>query len=707
MLSRNNSMSQRTPRKSSSFLSLRREKEKSSASSANAPSAYNGPTSLAASCSPYFDMYPRPQHQTRSLKSRHNPRSTAIAISSSTDPSHDPVTTPNDKGVSYAFPSIESPEDLLSLSVRVPSGNGRYTRTRSRTGPSKKSKWEPSPVPQLRFSNSSSTQNTETPPHTPEDYTASSDSLDFPVLVAAPVSGVETMDALVDGMNGGDIVTVPSSTRSSSRHRFGGIPGHHPLYQPPLPIPPPGITLGGGKTRKVSKKDNLSADSSEDDNYPTVPTSTSRTRRRRGNPTTVRTASSSTITAPPSPKPDEPFSNFGHVRTGSKDSRRLHNRTVYNEAPSAFQNFEQRTSREIQRPHSSTSVENRKVIVPSISEIIRNHAPSAHAAITSRPLNKCSSSLYTPSSHGHATGQEDLESDPEPLARAEPGAEESDLVSRSSIDSVADEVQRTIRYQNNNRPQPRSLPPPTPTTAFKNRHSTLSDNASSIYSPRSDPGGTPSVYSFSATSSYFPSSPLDTTFMTMSKPLASQAVAQYLRSARLTTLLKLTRSPHASADNPLTVSLSDLGCVNGFPVVVFLGLGCVRHIMGLYDDMAQCMNLRLITIDRYLFIFHSFSRLVDSNVFLSHVVGVWDELNLGRNLPRVLSNGQQRWRKYWTSCTLKNVVSWPTQQVHRMPYRLQIEWLVVSEVISVSLLLGLGAVKIVYFFSLLMADFFY
>jgi len=85
----------------------------------------------------------------------------------------------------------------------------------------------------------------------------------------------------------------------------------------------------------------------------------------------------------------------------------------------------------------------------------------------------------------------------------------------------------------------------------------------------------------------------------MTKPTASQAVAQYLRSTRLTTLLKLTRSPHASADNPLLVSLSDLGSANGFPVVVFLGLGCVRHIMGLYDEMAQCMGLRLITIDRF------------------------------------------------------------------------------------------------------------
>jgi hypothetical protein len=31
---------------------------------------------------------------------------------------------------------------------------------------------------------------------------------------------------------------------------------------------------------------------------------------------------------------------------------------------------------------------------------------------------------------------------------------------------------------------------------------------------------------------------------------------------------------------------------------VFLGLGCVRHIMGLYDEMAECLGIRLITIDR-------------------------------------------------------------------------------------------------------------
>ena len=72
----------------------------------------------------------------------------------------------------------------------------------------------------------------------------------------------------------------------------------------------------------------------------------------------------------------------------------------------------------------------------------------------------------------------------------------------------------------------------------------------------------------------------------MSPTSPSQAIAQYLRSTRLTTLLKLTRYPHATREQPLTVSLSDLGSPTGFPVVMFLGLGCVRHVMGLYDEMA-------------------------------------------------------------------------------------------------------------------------
>jgi hypothetical protein len=201
------------------------------------------------------------------------------------------------------------------------------------------------------------------------------------------------------------------------------------------------------------------------------------------------------------------------------------------------------------------------------------------------------------------------------------------MVSRSSIDSVADEVRRTLRNQVTVKP-----PPPAPPSSFPKRHSTLSDNAS-IYSPRSDPGVGSSIYASSIVSHNHPSSPLDTaSFVSLSKPpSASQEVAQYLRSSRLTTLLKLTRSPHATHDNPLTVSLSDLGCPTGHPVVVFLGLGCVRHVMGLYDEMAECLNLRLITIDRYVL----FPSPSESRLDLTTTDGAWVERNLERRPPKV------------------------------------------------------------------------
>ena len=509
----------RPPRKSSSFLSLRRETTAKAANINTSPSSY-------------FDFYPKKSKARRTSPSRQDspptPRGATV----------NPTT--------YAFPTFE-PIEVLS-SAHPPLIHNQYVRTRSRTGPSAKSQWDAiSSVPQLCFSGSSSTQYAETPPLTPDDSMASDMFSDhFPVLVAAPVAGVETMDALVDGMNGGDI-----RSRMSSRARFG-IPGHHPLYQPPLPTPPPGVVLGGGKPRPQPSRLSTSAsgDSSDDDGYRSLPNPTSRTRRRIRRPGSSRTASNSTIT------PHRNSQNSGDETTSQSH---------------------------IVRPNLD---ENPKSVVPSISEIIRNHAPQCQ--VRSKPPTTRSSSLYSPSTHGHATLFEEAESEPEPLTREE----EVEFLSRSSIDSVADEVQRTIRNQGLPRPAPAPLP-----SVFMRRQSILSDNTS-LYSPRSDPGAG-SIYSVSAPSSYISTSPFDTVnFINMVKPTPSQAVAQYLRSSRLTTLLKLTRSPHASQDNPLTVSLSDLGCPTGFPVVVFLGLGCVRHIVGLYDEMADCMGLRLITIDR-------------------------------------------------------------------------------------------------------------
>src|SRR5258708_1524754 len=72
------------------------------------------------------------------------------------------------------------------------------------------------------------------------------------VVISALISGVEMMDALVGGMNSfgkDDFFMVsggisPSTTRDKDKFR--------PLYEPRLPIPPLGVTLGGGLSRRKS-----------------------------------------------------------------------------------------------------------------------------------------------------------------------------------------------------------------------------------------------------------------------------------------------------------------------------------------------------------------------------------------------------------------------------------------------------------------------
>ena len=529
--------SHRAPRSSSSFLSLRRERDKSHP----APDSHAAPNSPAI-C---YDAPSLPEaYPARPLKTR-------TRRSTSDQAPHFERNVPlgrHSPQSSYAFPTD------AHVGLTTPK---QYSRTRSRTSPSSQPHGQLSPAPTLRFSGSSSTH-TETPPRIPVDLNSSQESLErFPAVVAVPISGVEMMDALVDGMNGGGNDVILGTTGISKQARFSGIPGHHPLYQPPLPTPPPGVVLGGGKgrRRKASIQSNDSTDSDSSQEY--THTSTSRRRRRRPRPTASRVPSPSSIPPPVSPA-----------------------KTVVSTAnPTA--------------PKTGPA-ERSPTVVPSISEIIRAYAPP-EAYVRSRPSTGRSS--YA-ASQGHASMHREAESEPDSLLE-----NELDLMSRSSIDSVADEVQQTLRNQIKASPRP----PPAPPSSFPKRHSIISDNTS-IHSPRSDPGvGSSSIYSFSTGSNYCQASPVELNSLnSLSKPAsASQEVAEYLRSARLTTLLRLTRSPHASHDNPLTVSLSDLGSPTGHPVVVFLGLGCVRHVMGLYDEMAEVLNLRLITIDRHVLLYFS------------------------------------------------------------------------------------------------------
>jgi hypothetical protein len=576
---------QRVPRKKTSFLSLRkRSKDRSSTADAQSPELPSPPPPVPTITRPSSNPDTRQHRSKGRTRERRSPSSTTISPSFHGDT---PKKLSMDSAV--AFPSLDLVEPLHNLILPADSIH---------TVPSRLSHHTDSSVPRLRSSDSSIQTQMETPPQTPVDDSSSTSSLNlYPSIVAAPISGVEFMDALVDGMNGfgGDEFRSPGP---SSRSRFA-IPGHHPLYQPPLPTPPPGVVLGGPKAR-FSPSPKSSDSECEDDEDSSRLATTSRARPRGSRrPSMARTVTDSNLDLP------QPVSRSSSRRTSPSrpSSQPSSSSNTASSSPrltppqlSVVVDVRQSTSpppintSNFRRPASAPT---RRVVAPSISDIIRTHAPSS-AHVRSRPSTSSSrpssprTSVYT-RSLSHSTVQEEQESEPEPLDPEE----EAEMLSRSSIDSITDEVQQTLRNQRDFGPRLHLNAP-----SFVNRQSVCSDTFSTR-SPRSEFAREPSLYSSSAASIHHPSSPRDSTaFWAAAQSTQSQAIAQYLRSARLTTLLKLTRSPHASLDNPLTVSLSDLGDRSGFPVIVFLGLGCVRHIMGLYDEMAECLGIRLITIDR-------------------------------------------------------------------------------------------------------------
>jgi hypothetical protein len=445
--------------------------------------------------------------------------------------------------------------DLTDLQPdTIPFSNGQITpksRTRSRPSTSN-SKYEwihQSQITSFRDSGSSSLTQIETPPHTSVDDLLSLRGSLERISVYASVSGVEVMDAMVDGMNGfgadNRFLSRSLVTRRASKTERAGF---HPLYQPPLPSPPPGVRLGGGIARKDSESSAKDSDEDDEESKP-QPFPRSQGRRKGRRPLPPRTASSTTSILP-----------------------------------------SQQRAADINFPK----------VNPSIDEIINKYAPGSKnkkAANSAPDVIYFNGSAQT-SSNSQSSRQVSLDGD-EPVMVPLTAEEEAEFLSRSSVDSVAEEVRNTIQ----NHAKPHSVArPPERARSFAQRQSVYSDSMvdMSIRSPRSDAGHEPSIYSFSASSEA--AQPVNFDFVgtrSFKPPSASQAIAKYLRSARLTTLLKLTCAPHASRDHPLTVSLSDLGSPTGFPLVVFLGLGGVRHVMGLYDEMAECLGLRLITIDRY------------------------------------------------------------------------------------------------------------
>ncbi|KAF9513448.1 hypothetical protein BS47DRAFT_968739 [Hydnum rufescens UP504] len=216
-----------------------------------------------------------------------------------------------------------------------------------------------------------------------------------------------------------------------------------------------------------------------------------------------------------------------------------------------------------------------RVIVPSISDIIRAHAPEQ---LKVRPNHPRSFTTTTPS------------------AVPELDEEVDHIDSRSSMDSVAEEALRTATtstVKTSGLHHAKSVP---------NRMGSLTPSrASSTASPRSPSfphSPTSDIYRFNpseisialSTTGPHPTNPKGSR-----PPSPTQEMAQYLRSPRLTRLITLRKH----ANSGITVSLADVGSPTGRPVILFLGLGCVRYIIGLYDEMAEALNLRLVCIDRW------------------------------------------------------------------------------------------------------------
>lgn len=579
------SSSHRAPRKKSSLLSLKRDKSKALEPGYTTDTQHRAPPSSA----PYIPAAQPSFQRSRASNSESteltNPSRTISQASSSKSVRSTRSSTkgrqwtPSEEAL-YAFPNIGDLRDYLDdddLDSTI-----KMFRPRQRASISQASSdWHPRQFgSSYRISGSSTlTGMEETPPQTPLDNASYRNSLGrVPVVVAAPIPGVETMDALVDGMNGFgaddqfmSASSLPSPSRSMQRKKGQT---HHPLYHPPLPSPPPGVVLGRANSPM------LSSESENDDPKPPK-----RPPRRR--PPRASTSSKTELSPAaggksrlslPAEQHNSPDQSPASVKSQSRAAEPFESQETWN-----------------------------KTIVPSITEIIQAHAPATQRTrsrpSSSRPASSRSSS-YTHSSYGHghyrhsnghALVAEETESEPEPLT----AQEEADMISRSSIDSIAQEIQDTIQKQGASPSMPHHLQH---AHSFPKRHSFASDDFS-VRSPASTHGPEPSLYSSSIPSNQ-PREPSPIVSLAAAmQPTRSQKIAQYLNSTRLTTLLKLTRYPHASNNRPLTVSLSDLGCPTGFPLVIFLGLGCVRHIMGLYDEMADLLGIRLITIDRYARLF--------------------------------------------------------------------------------------------------------
>jgi len=276
---------------------------------------------------------------------------------------------------------------------------------------------------------------------------------------------------------------------------------------------------------------------------------------------------------------------------------------------------------------NSSSSSSSKVL--SIDEIIRRHSPGVS------PMSKSSSgSLGYGRRSQHSQSQST--SIPRLKERRGGGSDAESEASDGSLDSIEKEIRHSMRLNkqgSKGHENVRNTPTlasssnltssPSTSTLFGKKKSspsmmnpvsrlrTLSTNNATVSSSSADSAmsnfgpqalkknmktGVPSSSSASLFTVPTPSSPaLNSPPSSFTSNDQDTSIRDYVRSKRLTSLMTLSRHPYEGQ----TVSFADVGDENGHPVFVFLGLGAVRYLVALYDEMASVLKLRLICIDRW------------------------------------------------------------------------------------------------------------
>lgn len=248
-------------------------------------------------------------------------------------------------------------------------------------------------------------------------------------------------------------------------------------------------------------------------------------------------------------------------------------------------------------PHiNNTGPSNPKGTVRSIDSIIQSNLSLEASRVKHHPLPSAFSPPIEPSNKSSRTAHDFLS----------PPNSRSRVLNRRSLDgrsSSATPLDPALTDRQTP-PSPFSHPPPSPTfTPVENQSCSSSPIGPSSPARRVQPTDIIPVSPFPPCTLSRPSSACsegpssrgnaasDSSFS--SDPNFDHALL--LQSTRMNRLLVLRRAPNQG----LNVSLSDVGDPHGLPLLVYLGLGGVRYLTALFDELAKSLGIRLICIDRW------------------------------------------------------------------------------------------------------------